>query len=205
MERLSLTSSFDGTAGRLAGPLMARMNSDMELAAIDELAPAEDASVLAVGFGPGVGVAELTKYLPSGVVGGVDPSAAMVQQARHRNLSAIESGQVALERSTAASIPWPDGTFTGALAVNSVQLWDPLEGSVREVQRVLAPAGRLVTLTHVWAIEKRCPLEQWVSATADLLAAAGFDDIVYRTRPFRSGEGLVLRAEKRRPCNRKAP
>jgi hypothetical protein len=48
----SPTSSFDGTAGRLAGPLMARMNRDMELAAIDELSPARDASVLAVGFGP---------------------------------------------------------------------------------------------------------------------------------------------------------
>jgi hypothetical protein len=49
------------------------------------------------------------------------------------------------------------------------------------------------------------PLEQWASATAELLAAAGFDDIVQRTTPFRSGEGLVLQAEKRRPCNQKAP
>src|SRR5580700_9602334 len=94
----SRTSSFDGTAGRLSGPLMARMNRDMELAAIDELDPGPDASVLALGFGPGVGVAALAKRLPCGVVGGVDPSAAMFQQARRRNLSAIERGQVALER-----------------------------------------------------------------------------------------------------------
>jgi ubiquinone/menaquinone biosynthesis C-methylase UbiE len=181
------------------------MNRDMELAAIDELDPAPDASVLALGFGPGVGVAALAKRLPCGVVGGVDPSAAMFQQARRRNLSAIERGQVALERSTADSIPWPDGTFTGALAVNSIQLWDPLEPSVREVVRVLAPRGRLVTITHVWAVEKRLPLEQWASVTAELLAAAGFDDIVQRTTPFRSGEGLVLRGEKRRSCNQKAP
>jgi ubiquinone/menaquinone biosynthesis C-methylase UbiE len=199
MEKGSRSSSFDGTAGRLSGPLMARMNRDMELAAIEELAPAPDASVLALGFGPGVGVAELAQRLPIGVVGGVDPSAAMLQQARRRNLSAVECGQVTLERSTAASIPWPDGTFTGALAVNSIQLWDPLEPSLREVVRVLAPKGRLVAITHVWALEKRFALEQWASATADLLAAAGFDDISHRTAPFRSGKGLVLRAEKAPP------
>ena len=205
MDSPSRRSSFDGTAGRLSGPLMARMNRDMELAAIDELAPASDASVLALGFGPGVGVAELAKRLPRGVVGGVDPSAAMLQQARRRNLSSVECGQVTLKRGTADSIPWPDGTFTGALAVNSIQLWDPLDASAREVVRVLAPRGRLVAITHVWAIEKRLPLEQWASAVVELLAAAGFDDIAHRTAPFRSGQGLVLRCEKRRPCNRKAP
>lgn len=198
-------SSFDGTAGRLAGTVMARMNRDMELAAIDELSPAHDASVLAVGFGPGIGVAELTKRLPDGIVGGVDPSAAMLQQASRRNRSAIEQGQVSLERRTADSIPWPAGTFDGALAVNCIQLWEPLDASVQEVARVLAPAGQLVAITHVWAIEKRCSFEQWVSATSEVLGGAGFRDIAHRTTPFRSGQGLVLRAEKRRLCNQKAP
>jgi SAM-dependent methyltransferase len=118
---------------------------------------------------------------------------------------AVERGQVTLERTTADSIPWPDGTFTGALAVNCMQLWDPLDASVREVVRVLAPAARLVAITHVWAIEKRTPLGQWMSATSELLAEAGFDRITHRTASYRSGEGLVLRAEKRRSCNQNAP
>lgn len=201
----SRTSSFDRTAGRVVGPIMARMNRDMELAAIDELAPAPDASVLAVGFGPGVGVAELTRHLPNGVVGGVDPSSAMLQQARRRSLAAVERGQVTLRRSTAHSIPWPDGTFTGALAVNSLQLWEPFDASAREILRVLAPAGRLVAITHVWAIEKRSPLEQWVSVVSAALRGAGFDDLALRTESFRSGEGLVLRAEKPHHCNQIAP
>jgi ubiquinone/menaquinone biosynthesis C-methylase UbiE len=198
-------SGLDGSAGRLAGPLMARLNRDMEVAAIDELAPTPDASVLAVGFGPGVGVAELVKRLPEGVIGGVDPSAAMVQQARRRNRDAVANGHVSLVSSTADSIPWSDGTFTAALAVNCMQLWDPLDASVREIGRVLAPAGRLVAITHVWAIEKRAPLEQWVTAVSELLGGAGLDDVAHWTTSFRSGEGLVIRAEKRRPCNRKAP
>ena len=151
--------------------------------------------MLAIGLGPGLGVAELVKRLPSGG-GGVDPSATMVEQARRRNLPAVERGQVTLVRSTADSIPWPDETFAGVLAVNCMQLWDPLDASVQEVVRTLAPAGRLVAITHVWAIEKRSPPQQWVCVTSELLREAGFDDIAYRTASFRSGKGLVLRAEK---------
>jgi ubiquinone/menaquinone biosynthesis C-methylase UbiE len=198
-------SGFDGTAGRLAGPVMARVNQDMELAAIEELAPGPDGWVLAVGFGPGVGVAELAARLPAGVVGGVDPSVAMVRQARRRNAAGVERGQVLLERSTADAIPWPDGTFSGAVAVNCMQLWDPFDESVREVARVLGPSGRLVAVTHVWAIEKRSPVDEWVRATARLLGEAGFDDVAHRTASFRSGDGIVLRAQKNRLCNQISP
>lgn len=199
------TSGFDGPAGRLAGPVMARMNRDMEKVAIDELAPGPDDSVLAVGFGPGVGISELVPRLPHGVIGGVDPSAAMVQQASRRNAAAVDRGQVLLERSTAASIPWPDSTFSGVLAVNSLQFWEPLETSVREVVRVLALGGHLVTLTHVWAIEKRCPLDQWIERLTETLADEGLHDVVHRTASYRSGAGLLLRAQKLRLCNQIAP
>ncbi|HEY1651345.1 MAG TPA: methyltransferase domain-containing protein [Acidimicrobiales bacterium] len=199
------TNGFEGAAGRLSGPVMARMNRDMERVAIDELAPRPDDSVLAVGFGPGVGIAGLVPRLPHGVVGGVDPSAAMVQQARRRNAAAIDRGQVLLQRSTADAIPWPDSTFTGALAVNSVQLWEPLEASVVEVVRVLAPGGRLITVTHVWAIEKRLPLEAWLESVEALLVHAGLNQVVHHTASYRSGAGLVLRAQKPRPCNQIAP
>ena len=199
------TNGFEGTAGRLAGPVMARMNRDMERVAIDELAPEPDDSVLAVGFGPGVGIAQLARRLPDGVIGGVDPSASMVKQARRRNAAAIDRGQVLVERSTADSIPWPDSTFAGVLAVNSVQLWAPLDASVGEVVRVLAPGGHLVTVTHVWAIEKQAPLDEWVDRLARALALVGLGHVVHRTASFRSGDGLVLRAQKPRLRNQIAP
>jgi hypothetical protein len=86
------------------------------------------------------------------------------------------------------------------LAVNSIQLWDPLEAGVREVARVLAPGGVLVTITHVWAIEKRAPLEQWMGSTTDLLRACGLAHVTHSTAPFRSGNGLLLRAAKPVPA-----
>ena len=87
------TTGFEGVPGRLAGAVMARLNRDMEVAAVDELAPAPGASVLAVGFGPGVGIAELVARLPHGQIAGVDPSATMVAAARQRNRAAVDTGR----------------------------------------------------------------------------------------------------------------
>ena len=188
------TAGFEGVTGRLAGAVMARLNRDMEVAAVDELAPAAGASVLAVGFGPGVGIAELVTRLPHGQIAGIDPSATMVSAARQRNRAAIDTGRVRLVQAGVASIPWPDAAFCGVVTVNSMQLWEPMEVALREIARVLAPGGRLVTLTHRWAIEKRMPLAQWIETTGALLRRCGFVEITHRSVPFRSGEGLVLGA-----------
>lgn len=104
-----------------------------------------------------------------------------------------------------ASIPWPDAAFSGVVAVNSMQLWEPLDAALREIARVLAPGGRLVTLTHRWAIEKRVPLDQWLDTTGTLLRRCGFVETTHRTAPFRSGEGLVLGARLPLDGNPMAP
>jgi ubiquinone/menaquinone biosynthesis C-methylase UbiE len=199
------STSFEGTTGRVAGAVMARLNRDMEHAAIDELDPAPGTSVLSIGFGPGVGVAALVRRVPQGRVAGIDPSTTMVDQARRRNRRAVDTGRVTLVCARAESIPWPDEAFGGVVAVNSIQLWDPLEVGVREVARLLAPGGTLVTLTHVWAVEKRAPLEEWTGSTTELLTSSGLVDVAHSTATFRSGNGLVLRASKPRLCNQTAP
>ncbi len=148
-------AGFEGTAGRLAGAVMARLNRDMERLAVDELGPAAGDSVLAVGFGPGVGLAELAARRCDGHISiyGIDPSSVMVEQAARRNRGA----DMELVQAAAESIPYPDGAFSGVIAVNSAQLWDPLDAAVGEIARVLAPGGSLITVTHVWAITKRAP------------------------------------------------
>jgi ubiquinone/menaquinone biosynthesis C-methylase UbiE len=189
-------TSFEGTTGRVAGAVMARMNRDMEHCAIDELDPAPDASVLSIGFGPGVGIAAVARCVPQGRVAGIDPSQTMVDQARRRNRRMVDSGQVTLVRAGAESIPWPDDAFLGVVAVNSIQLWDPLEAGIREVARVLAPGGTLVTVTHAWAVEKRAPLEEWVASATHLLTTSGLVDVTSSTATFRSGKALLLLASK---------
>jgi ubiquinone/menaquinone biosynthesis C-methylase UbiE len=187
---------FEGATGRMAGAVMARLNRDMERAAIAELDPAEDDDVLAVGFGPGVGIRELTRHLGRGCIAGIDPSPTMVELARRRNRRAVGTGEVALFEAAADAIPFPDGAFRGVVAVNSMQLWRPLDGSLREVARVLAPYGALVAVTHVWAIEKQAPLDEWLARFSTLLQSCGLGDVRQRTDSFRSGAGLVLSVRK---------
>ena len=205
MRSVAAHAGFEGAAGKVAASVMARLNRDMERAAVSELDPKPGDDVLAVGFGPGVGIQELVPRLERGCIAGIDPSATMVEHASRRNRGAVESGQLVLVEAAADAIPFPDGAFRGVVAVNSMQLWRPLEGSLLEVARVLAPGAALVTVTHVWAIEKQAPLDEWLARTTSLLGFAALGHVRHRRGSFRSGAGLVLSAHKPRSRNHFAP
>jgi ubiquinone/menaquinone biosynthesis C-methylase UbiE len=185
---------FEGRTGWISGAVMARMNRDMERSAVDELALGTGAVALAVGFGPGVGIALLLERFPGVRVCGVDPSTTMVEQASRRNRAAMSAGRVELAQARAECLPWPDDTFDAAVAVNSMQLWDPLDDAVQEISRVLRPGGVMVACTHTWAVEKAMKADEWTALTDELLARYGFTGVTTRTGTFRSGPGLVLRA-----------
>jgi ubiquinone/menaquinone biosynthesis C-methylase UbiE len=73
----------------------------------------------------------------------------MVQEATRRNRRWIDNAMVEIVQTEAGDLPWPDATFDGAVAVNSIQLWEPWEPAVAEVARVVKPGGRLShLLTH---------------------------------------------------------
>lgn len=177
---------FDGPLGLVTGRIMARKNAPAEREAIDELAPGPTDSVLLIGFGPGVGIADLLTRMPAGQVGGVDPSWAMNLLARRH----ARDPRVRLERTTAARLPWPDDSFDGATAVNSIQMWSPLADSVAEVARVLRPGARLVTITHDWVMRDPSPAER-------ALTEHGFTDVVRRAARADEGRATMLVATAR--------
>lgn len=181
---------FDGPLGLLTGRIMARRNAAAEREAIETLAPSPQDAVLAIGFGPGAGVAELAPRVAS--VGGVDPSWAMVTVARRR----ARAGQVRLERGTADRIPWPDNSFDGAIAVNSIMFWRPLEVSITEVARVLRPGARLVTFTHDWAVArgKDETVDGWLADTTAALEAGGFTEVRHWRGESEQGRSVALTA-----------
>lgn len=187
---------FDGLAGRAVAKVMARSNRDAELEAIDVLNPSADDLVVAIGVGPGVGVEALAGRVRS--VLGIDPSAVMIEEATRRCRGLIDAGIVQLGRRDAADIPLPDGSADGAVAVNSIQLWEPLDVSIAEVARVLRPGGRLVTLTHDWAIRRshNSDIETWFAETSAVCARHSLVSTECRRAHAEGGRSVVFTARR---------
>lgn len=192
---------FDGPIGRMAAAQMARGNAAAEAEAVESLAPDPADAVLAVGFGPGVGIGRLLDRVTEGWVGGADPSATMGRLAERRHTAAVRADRVRLARTTAAALPWDDATFDGAVAVHSIQLWDPRGPSIAEVARVLRPGARLVTLTHAFAVRAiaRMPSEAWLREMATALRANGFEDVTHGTGRADRGTVVALSARRVEP------
>src|SRR5215472_11327145 len=118
-----------GFLGRLGGIIMAHTNADCGawVSELLEVGPNDD--VLEIGFGPGVIIQRLSELASTGYVAGIDPSREMVAQARARNAKAIAGGRVDLRCTSVDSLPFRDGVFDKALAINSMQVWpDPAGG-----------------------------------------------------------------------------
>lgn len=189
---------FEGLSGRAAAKVMARSNRDTELEAIKILDPSPGDLVVAIGIGPGVGVRALSDRVRTVV--GLDPSQAMIDDASRRCRDGIDAGVVHLYRTGAALIPVPDAGADGAVAANSIQLWEPLDASLAEVARVLGLGGRLVTLTHDWAIRRSCGIdaEAWVERMTDLCAQHGLVDAESHRAIAEGGRSVIFTVRKGR-------
>src|SRR5438270_6916571 len=130
-----------GLLGRLGGVVMARMNADCGSWVSDLLEVGPNDRVLEVGFGPRVVIQRLSKLAAAGHVAGIDQSREMVEQARARNATAVQSGRVDLRHGSVESLPFDDNSFDKALAINSMQIWPDATTGLREIQRVVKPGG----------------------------------------------------------------
>ncbi|TWB88115.1 methyltransferase family protein [Bradyrhizobium macuxiense] len=132
-----------GLLGRLGGVIMARTNADCGAWVTDLLEVESDDRVLEVGFGPGVVIQRLSSLVPAGSVAGIDASPEMVGQARARNTTAVGDGRIDLRLGSVEHLPFDDGSFDKALAINSMQVWPDAVAGLREIRRVMKPGGRI--------------------------------------------------------------
>jgi ubiquinone/menaquinone biosynthesis C-methylase UbiE len=158
-----------GILGRLGGIIMARTNQKCAAWIIGLLGIQLNNRVLEVGFGPGVGIELLARLVPGGYIAGVDPSEEMVEQAKARNVKAIESGRVDLRYGSVESLPFEDNTFNKALAINSMQVWPDAVAGLREMRRVMKPGGRIALGFTPYSGQSK-------SGLPEMLTAAGFTE-----------------------------
>ena len=100
-------------------------------------------AVLELGCGPGDAIYMIAKQVRRGTIHAIDPSAAMLAQVRARNRRACGAGRVCLYRAKVEELPFASGTMDKILAVNVAYFWRDPTAALREIRRVLRPAGIL--------------------------------------------------------------
>jgi len=174
-----------GLLGRLGGLIMERGNAEEERRAVALAAVRPGETVLVIGPGPGIGLAEAARVAGSGGrVIGVDPSATMREMAARRSMNAdVRDG-------TAEHTGCAESEVDAAVSVNNVMLWD-LAAGLAELHRVLKPGGRLVIAAH------RHVLRQSFVELARSVESAGFEILRLHSRKRRANsDAVVLLARK---------
>ncbi|TDP96111.1 methyltransferase family protein [Labedaea rhizosphaerae] len=159
---------------------MSRGNAEQEHRAVALAAVRPADTVLVVGSGPGVGLAEAARLAgPRGRVIGVDPSATMREMAaRHCPAAEVRAG-------TAEHTGCAQSEVDAVVSVNNVMLWD-LPAGLAELHRVLKPGGRLVIAAH------RHVLRQSFVELARSIESAGFEIRQLNSRKRRANSDAVV-------------
>lgn len=162
---------FAGLIGLVAAVSMAfGRTGDARLAErLSGLGPGD--TVVDVGCGPGATVRYVARA--GATVVGVDPAPVMLRVARFLTRSALP---VRYLRGGAEALPLSGETATAVWAIATVHHWPDLEAGLREVRRVLKPAGRLVAIERLTRPGARgLASHGWTVAQADRFAQLCLD------------------------------
>jgi ubiquinone/menaquinone biosynthesis C-methylase UbiE len=184
----SWKSQFSRPKGRFGwwvGHLMAWKNAPINRLAVGWLDVWEGESVLEIGFGPGTTLRLLASLVHEGDVAGVDPSEVMVRLAIARNRRAVRLGRVEPRLGAAEKLPFHDGRFGAAVAVNSFHHWEDPARGLAETRRVLSDRGRLLVVERLGRAPHRL--------AAPGLSKWGLEEVVRRVEKAGYREVRVLR------------
>ena len=132
--------------------------------AAQRLSAGAPATILEVGVGPGHILTAVGKKNPTSRAVGVDISKGMLKESRRT----LENGGIRadLVRADATKLPFKSGSFEGVVASFLLDLFwkEKIPDALREMQRVLAPGGRIVVaslqfsnpvIKHAWMLTHR--------------------------------------------------
>jgi SAM-dependent methyltransferase len=133
----------EGIGGLAVAQVMRMINWLPYRGAISLLDVKPTADLLEIGYGPGFGLAKLSRMASKGSVVGVDRSPTMRRLATATNANAVAEGSMLLKQGTFECLPLSDASVDGILAVNVLYFVDPISVALREARRVLRPGGTL--------------------------------------------------------------
>ncbi len=164
-----VTEEFDRWAQAGRGEEMEQHHWPITRPALEQTRFQPGDHVLDIGCGTGWLVRAISARVPDGRVAGIDVSSQMIEGARRLSASVPNAE---FRTGSISKLPWPDGSFTKVVSVESAYYWpDPASG-VREAWRVLASGGWMWILINYYRDNIYC--HRWGSllpVTTHLLAA----------------------------------
>lgn len=139
-----------GWSGRLNLRDMNRRHSKLTDWGLKHISIESHHTILDVGCGGGRTVHKLAAIAREGKVYGVDHSEASIAVSRKRNRQAIKIGRVEILPASVSQLPFSDGMFDLATAVETHFYWPDLTSDMREVLRVLKPGGSLIIIAEAY-------------------------------------------------------
>jgi ubiquinone/menaquinone biosynthesis C-methylase UbiE len=107
-------------------------------------------TILDVGCGGGRTVGKLAAAATQGKVYGIDFSEESVAASKRANARCIDLGRVEIRHGSVSQLPFQDGMFDLATAVETHFWWPNLPGDMREIFRVLKPGGKLIVIAEAY-------------------------------------------------------
>ncbi len=138
-----------GVAGRAVMEQMNEHHVPLWNEALARMPKAMDGSVLDVGCGGGGFLRKLSERYPYAMLFGIDLSEDAVQMTSEVDSDLMESGSLELAMGSAESLPYEDGAFDMATAIETYFFWPDLEKGLSELSRVLSPGGILMIASEL--------------------------------------------------------
>ncbi len=136
--------------GRAVATLMNSSHRSLTEWGLTHVPIAQHSAILDVGCGGGGTIARLDQRAQDLRVTGVDYSAASVAVARRTNAAGIDAGRVVIRQASVSMLPFDAESFDAAIAVETHYYWPDFLAGLREMHRVLRPAGRVAIIAEAY-------------------------------------------------------
>ena len=131
-----------GRLGCKVGNMMNRANAFLYDFTLDLVNPANNESILEIGFGNGKFFEKIFAKAAGLKITGLDYSSVMSDAARENNKNAVASGDLCLLLGSSDKLSFADNSFDKIFCINVIYFWDQPQKHLQEINRVLKPGGR---------------------------------------------------------------
>jgi ubiquinone/menaquinone biosynthesis C-methylase UbiE len=134
--------------------------------AVEALELEPDSLVVDVGCGTGSALRHAAPRVTQGSLIGVDPVPRMIELARARIAGHLAASRIEFRLGSAENLPVDDAVADVVLAFDSFDHWQDRARGLREIRRILRPAGRLVVVKDASVPGEREARRAFVDALA---------------------------------------